>query len=97
MAPNVVAAYHQHLFCARLDLALDDPQGGEGLVVSEVFHQPFLLQATLLSESPAKPIGIGMLQSRKVHLNPDVSAARRMPHVSQVHVQHLSFHCGASK
>ena len=96
MAPNVVAAYHQHLFCARLDLALDDPQGGKGLVVSEVFHQPFLLQATLLSESPANPIGIGMLQSRKVQSNPDVSAALRMVHVSQVHV-HMLFHYGASK
>jgi hypothetical protein len=49
VAPNVVAAYHQHLFCARLDLALDDPQGGKDLVVSEVFYQPFLLWATSLS------------------------------------------------
>ena len=36
VAPNVVAAYHQHLFCARLDMAVDDPEGGKGLVVSEV-------------------------------------------------------------
>ena len=36
MAPSVVAAYHQHLFCARLDMAVDDPEGGKGLVVSEV-------------------------------------------------------------
>jgi hypothetical protein len=28
--------HHQHLFCARLDLAVDDPAGGKGLVVSEV-------------------------------------------------------------
>ena len=36
VAPNVVAAYHQHLFCARLDMALDDSEGGKKLVVSEV-------------------------------------------------------------
>jgi len=36
VAPNVVAAYHQHLFCARLDMAVEDPEGGKGLVVSEV-------------------------------------------------------------
>ena len=35
VAPSVVAAYHQHLFCARLDMAVDDPEGGKGLVVSE--------------------------------------------------------------
>ena len=34
--PGVVAPYHQHLFCARLDFALDDVSGGENLVVSEV-------------------------------------------------------------
>ena len=36
MAPHVVAAFHQHLFCARLDMAVDDAEGGKGLVVSEV-------------------------------------------------------------
>ena len=36
MAPHVVAAFHQHLFCARLDMAVDDADGGKGLVVSEV-------------------------------------------------------------
>ena len=34
--PHVVANYHQHLFCARLDLAVDDKAGGKDLVVSEV-------------------------------------------------------------
>lgn len=38
--PGVVAAYHQHLFCARLDLAVDDEEGGKGLVVSEVCSNP---------------------------------------------------------
>jgi hypothetical protein len=29
---------HQHMFCARLDLAVDDHDGGKGLLVSEVGH-----------------------------------------------------------
>ena len=36
MLPRVVAGYHQHIFCARLDFALDNAACGEGLVVSEV-------------------------------------------------------------
>jgi primary-amine oxidase len=36
VAPRVVAGHHQHLFCARLDLAVGDARGGRGLVVSEV-------------------------------------------------------------
>ena len=39
--PNVLAAHHQHLFCARLDMAVDDEDGGRGLVVSEA--RPFSL------------------------------------------------------
>ena len=33
---GVNAQHHQHMFCARLDMAVDDPQGGKGLYVSEV-------------------------------------------------------------
>lgn len=33
---SVNAAHHQHLFNARLDLAVDDDHGGRNLVVSEV-------------------------------------------------------------
>ena len=33
--PGVVAGDHQHLFCARIDPAVDSPTG-EGLIVSEV-------------------------------------------------------------
>jgi primary-amine oxidase len=36
VAPGVNAQHHQHMFCARLDFAVDDPAGGKGLVVSEV-------------------------------------------------------------
>jgi primary-amine oxidase len=43
--PNVLAAHHQHLFCARLDMAVDDEEGGRGLVVSEArpLFAPFSL------------------------------------------------------
>ena len=33
---GVNAQHHQHMFCARLDMAVDDEQGGKGLYVSEV-------------------------------------------------------------
>ena len=33
---GVNAQHHQHMFCARLDMAVDDSYGGAGLVVSEV-------------------------------------------------------------
>ena len=36
VAPGVNAAAHQHLFSARLDLAVDDEQGGRELMVTEV-------------------------------------------------------------
>lgn len=36
VAPGVNAQHHQHMFCARLDMAVDDAQGGAALVVAEV-------------------------------------------------------------
>ena len=36
VADRVNAQYHQHMFCARLDMAVDDEEGGKGLQVSEV-------------------------------------------------------------
>lgn len=36
VADGVNAAAHQHIFSARLDLSVDDEDGGKGLVVSEV-------------------------------------------------------------
>lgn len=33
---GVNAQHHQHMFCARLDMAVDDKEGGKGLYVSEV-------------------------------------------------------------
>ncbi len=36
VAPGVNAVHHQHLFSARLDMAVDDEAGGRNLIVSEV-------------------------------------------------------------
>ena len=36
VADRVNSQYHQHMFCARLDMAVDDEEGGKGLQVSEV-------------------------------------------------------------
>ncbi len=36
VGPGVNAQHHQHMFCARLDMAVDDPEGGAGCVVTEV-------------------------------------------------------------
>ncbi len=33
---RINSQHHQHMFCARLDLAVDDDEGGKGLQVSEV-------------------------------------------------------------
>ena len=36
VTPGVNAQNHQHMFCARLDFAMDDDAGGRSLVVTEV-------------------------------------------------------------
>ena len=36
LAPGLNAQIHQHFFMARLDMAVDCPNGGEALTVSEV-------------------------------------------------------------
>ena len=43
---GVNAQHHQHMFCARLDMAVDDEEGGKGLYVSEV-HDSVLCCAVL--------------------------------------------------
>ena len=42
--PHVNAQHHQHMFCARIDPAIDDTHGGKDLVVTEVIdHSLFPL------------------------------------------------------
>lgn len=50
--PGVNAQHHQHQFCARIDMAVDDEDGGKGLVVSEVNAVP-------MGECPENPYGNG--------------------------------------
>ena len=40
IGPHLNAQLHQHYFCVRLDMAVDDPDGGAALTVSEVSHPP---------------------------------------------------------
>lgn len=40
VAPAVNAQLHQHMFCVRIDPAVDDPEGGKALAVSEVAVPP---------------------------------------------------------
>jgi hypothetical protein len=35
VGPGLNAQHHQHMFCARIDPAVDDEDGGRDLVVSE--------------------------------------------------------------
>lgn len=47
---GVNAQHHQHMFCARLDMAVDDEEGGKGLYVTEVttcFERCYALHAVL--------------------------------------------------
>ncbi len=44
---GVNAQHHQHMFCARLDMAVDDQEGGKGLYVSEVTCCAMLCYAVL--------------------------------------------------
>jgi primary-amine oxidase len=50
VAEGVNAQYHQHMFCARIDPAVDDEDGGKGLVVVEC-------EAESLPEGPNNPAG----------------------------------------
>ena len=38
IGPHLNAQLHQHYFCVRLDMAVDDPDGGAALTVSEVSY-----------------------------------------------------------
>ncbi|GFR44735.1 hypothetical protein Agub_g6063 [Astrephomene gubernaculifera] len=51
VSPGVNATVHQHFFCMRLDLAIDDEEGGRNLIVSEVESVP------LPPGPPANPAG----------------------------------------
>ena len=36
IGPHLNAQLHQHYFCVRLDMSVDDPDGGAALTVTEV-------------------------------------------------------------
>ena len=61
VAPGLNAQLHQHFFCVRLDMAVDDDNGGANLTVSEVgpgrcrrcWPQPFALPISDSWEPPS--------------------------------------------
>ncbi len=85
VAQGVAAQFHQHLFCVRIDPAVDDAEGGKGLVVSEVevVQQPAdpvknpagnawtCVETPLLSESQAQRIANPMKGRYWKISNPD--------------------------
>lgn len=54
MLPGVVAHHHQHFFCVRLDMAVDDDAGGSALSVVEEDTEAMPL-------GPDNPHGIGFV------------------------------------
>jgi len=64
VAPGVNAHAHQHMFCARLDPAIDDPEGGRGVVVSEV-------TVVALPPGPANPAGNGFCTEERTFTDTD--------------------------
>lgn len=54
VAKGVNAQYHQHMFSARIDMAVDDAAGGAGLVVTES-------EVEQLPEGPNDPTGNGFI------------------------------------
>lgn len=68
VAPRVNAQVHQHMFCARLDMAVDDPDGGKGLLVSEV-------DLVAMPEGPGNPHGNGFWAQETPLMN-EAKAAR---------------------
>lgn len=55
VAKGVNSQFHQHLFCARVDMSVDDEEGGKGLVVSEVDVVP------LSEDASNNPAGNGLV------------------------------------
>jgi Cu2+-containing amine oxidase len=68
VAPGVVAHHHQHFFCVRMDMALDDPEGGRALSVVEIDAEPMPL-------GPANPHGVGFV-TRETLLETEQQAQR---------------------
>lgn len=69
VAPGVAAAIHQHFFTVRLDMAVDCPEGGRALRVTEVNTEPMPL-------GPDNPHGVGFVATETVLENE--SQAQRM-------------------
>ena len=56
LAPGLNAQVHQHFFCARLDMAVDDPHGGRALTVTEASGAPRIPERLLSHVYPSQPL-----------------------------------------
>ncbi|KAK9802672.1 hypothetical protein WJX73_003875 [Symbiochloris irregularis] len=70
LAPGLNAQVHQHFFCARLDMAVDDPQGGAAITVTEVNVESD-------PEGPLNPYGVGF-SAHETELQTELAARRRV-------------------
>ncbi|KAK9825988.1 hypothetical protein WJX74_003459 [Apatococcus lobatus] len=68
VAPGLNAQIHQHFFCTRLDMAIDDPHGGANLTVSEINCEP-------MPEGPEDMYNIGFVSTETV-FNTELEAQR---------------------
>jgi len=53
VGPGVNAQHHQHMFAVRIDPAIDDAEGGKGVVVSEA--RAALLPLVFSTQTATKP------------------------------------------
>ncbi|KAL0041485.1 hypothetical protein WJX79_005084 [Trebouxia sp. C0005] len=70
IAPHLNAQLHQHYFCVRLDMAVDDPDGGAALTVTEVNCEPEPL-------GPENPHAIGFC-AKETELTHELAAIRNV-------------------
>jgi primary-amine oxidase len=87
VAPGVNAQMHQHLFSYRLDMAVDDEEGGKGLQVSQC-------DIVTMPAGPKNPAGNGfyvqqkpLLTESEAQCHADVSKGRfwKISNPSSIH------------
>lgn len=64
VGPGVNAQHHQHMFCARLDMAVDDEDGGKEVLVTEVGRE--LCCAVLRAVCSMQQLPAGGQEGRRV-------------------------------
>lgn len=76
VAEGVNAQFHQHLFCARIDMAVDDAEGGRGILVSEVDILPVPAGEDNVMGNAFKVVETPLLTEHQAQRVNDASKAR---------------------